>query len=115
MADKLKLATAALIVVAAFAGYYYFAGQPVYVRVGVIVAGLIVAAAVGWTSAPGKQFHTYVKDSIAEAKKVVWPERKETVQITGVVVAFVLVMAVFLWIVDLGLNWAVRLLIGRGA
>jgi preprotein translocase subunit SecE len=56
-----------------------------------------------------------VNDSIVEAKKVVWPARKETVQITGVVVAFVLVMAIFLWIVDLGLNWAVQLLIRRGA
>jgi preprotein translocase subunit SecE len=115
MADKLKLAIAALIVVAALGGYYYFAAQPVYARVGVILAGFIVAAAVGWTSAQGKQFHAYVKDSITEAKKVVWPARKETVQITGVVVAFVLVMAIFLWFVDLGLNWAVRLLIGRGA
>jgi preprotein translocase subunit SecE len=115
MADKLKLAIAALIVVAGFAGYYYFAAQPVYTRVGVILAGILVAAAVGWTSAPGKQFHTYVKDSIAEAKKVVWPARKETVQVTGVVVAFVLAMAVFLWAVDLLLNLGVRHLIGRGA
>jgi preprotein translocase subunit SecE len=113
MADKLKLAVAALIVMAGFAGYYYFAAQPMYARVGVIVAGVIVAAAIGWTSAPGKQFHAYVKDSITEAKKVVWPARKETVQVTGVVVAFVLVMAVFLWVVDLGLNWAVGVLIRR--
>jgi preprotein translocase subunit SecE len=115
MADKLKLVIAALIAVAALAGYYYFSASPLVVRILIVVGGFVVAAAVGWTSAQGKQFHGYVKDSIAEAKKVVWPERKETMQITGVVVAFVIVMALFLWVVDVGLMWAVRALIGRGA
>jgi preprotein translocase subunit SecE len=115
MADKLKLVIAALIVVAALAGYYYFSASPMIARIGIILAGFVVAAAVGWTSAQGKQFHAYVKDSIAEAKKVVWPARKETMQVTGVVVAFVIVMALFLWVVDVGLMWAVRALIGRGA
>jgi preprotein translocase subunit SecE len=115
MQDKIKLVIAALIAVAALAGYYYFSASPLIVRILVVVGGFVVAAAVGWTSAPGKQFHGYVKESIAEAKKVVWPERKETMQITGVVVAFVIVMALFLWVVDLGLTWAVQLLIGRGA
>jgi preprotein translocase subunit SecE len=115
MADKIKLVIAALIAVAAFAGYYYFSASPQIVRVGVILAGIAVAAAVGWTTAPGKQFHVYVKDSVAEAKKVVWPARKEAIQVTGVVIAFVIVMALFLWVVDASLMWGVTKLIRRGA
>ena len=53
-----------------------------------------------WTSEPGKRFYAYTQDSVAETRKVVWPTRKETLQTTGVVIAFVMVMAMFLWVVD---------------
>ena len=46
---------------------------------------------------------------------MVWPSRKETLQTTGVVVAFVIVMAMFLWVVDASLVWVVRILVGREA
>jgi len=63
---------------------------------------------VAWTSAPGKRFYVYSQEAIAETRKVVWPTRKETLQSTGVVVAFVIVMAIFLWIVDAILAWVVE-------
>jgi len=68
-----------------------------------------------WTTAPGKQFFAFSQEAIVETKKVVWPTRKETVQTTGLVLAFVLVMAIFLWIVDALLVWGVKLLMGPGA
>ncbi len=83
-------------------------------RVAAVIAGAVVAAVVFWTSAPGKEFFAFSQESIDETKRVVWPTRKETLQTTGVVFAFVVVMAVFLWLVDAGLLWAVRLLMGRG-
>ena len=46
-----------------------------------------------------------VRKRSIEAKKVVWPTRKETVQTTGIVFAFVLVMAIMLWITDKSLEW----------
>ncbi len=82
-------------------------------RVAAVIAGAVVAAVVFWTSAPGKEFFAFSQESIDETKRVVWPTRKETLQTTGVVFAFVVVMAVFLWLVDAGLLWAVRLLMGR--
>jgi preprotein translocase subunit SecE len=51
---------------------------------------------------------------VVETRKVVWPSRKETVQTTMIVMAFVLVMAIFLWVVDASLVWVVRLMMGRG-
>jgi preprotein translocase subunit SecE len=80
-------------------------------RLGVILAGVLLATAVAWTSEPGKRFYTYSQEAIAETKKVVWPARKETVQTTGVVVAFVIVMAIFLWIVDAILARVVKLFV----
>jgi preprotein translocase subunit SecE len=114
-ADKIKLGIAGLIALAAMVGFYYLATSPLVVRIGVLLAGVAVAAAVAWTSEPGKRFYTYCQESIAETKKVVWPARKETIQTTGVVVAFVIVMALFLWVVDASLVWLVKVLVGREA
>jgi preprotein translocase subunit SecE len=112
-ADKIKLGLAALIALAAMAGFYYLSTSPLVARIGVLLGGAAVAAGVGWTSEPGKRFFAYCQDAIAETKKVVWPSRKETVQSTGVVVAFVVIMALFLWVVDASLVWLVRILVGR--
>jgi preprotein translocase subunit SecE len=113
MGDKIKLGLAGLIVLAAMVGFYYLSTSPLVVRIGVLLAGVALGAAVGWTSEPGKQFYAYTQDAIAETKKVVWPSRKETVQTTLIVVAFVIVMALFLWVVDASLVWLVKVLIQR--
>lgn len=113
MVDKLKLAIAALLVVAGVAGYYALSDSLMIVRVLCVIAGVLAAAGVAWTSEPGKEFYVFAQESVAETKKVVWPTRKETVQTTGIVMAFVVVMAVFLWIVDGSLVWLVRIMMGR--
>ena len=113
MVDKLKLALAILIVIAGLAGFYLLADYPLIVRVLTVIAGLVVAAGVAGTSAQGKLFYVFAQESVAETKKVVWPTRKETIQTTGIVMLFVLVMAIFLWVVDASLVWAVRLMMGR--
>lgn len=114
-ADKIKLALAGVILLAAMVGFYLLSTSPLVVRIGLLLAGVVVSAAVGWTSDPGKRFYAYCQDSIEETKKVVWPSRKETIQTTGVVVAFVIVMALFLWVVDASLGWLVKALVGREA
>jgi preprotein translocase subunit SecE len=84
-------------------------------RVASVLAGLVAAVLVAWMTEPGRQFQVYAQEAVAETRKVVWPSRKETVQTTGMVLAFVLVMAIFLWIVDAVLVWGVKLLMGPGA
>ena len=103
--------TLALLIAAAVWGFYYLGASPMIARLGVILAGVLVATAVAWTSEPGKRFYAYSQEAIAETKKVVWPSRKDTVQTTGIVVAFVIVMALFLWIVDAILAWVVELFV----
>jgi preprotein translocase subunit SecE len=112
-ADKIKLGLTGLIVLAGMVGYYYLSTSPLVIRLLVLLAGVVLGGVVGWTSEPGKRFFAYTQDAIAETKKVVWPSRKETVQTTGVVVAFVIVMALFLWVVDASLVWLVKALVGR--
>jgi preprotein translocase subunit SecE len=115
MADKIKMGVAVLLVIAGIAGFYLLRDSALILRVASVLGGLITAALVAWTTAPGRVFFTFAQESVAETKKVVWPSRKETVQTTGMVLAFVLVMAIFLWIVDALLVWGVKLLMGPGA
>ncbi|MDD5330721.1 MAG: preprotein translocase subunit SecE [Sulfuricella sp.] len=114
MTDKIKLVFAILLLAAGVAGFYLLSEQALVLRVLAVLAGLGLATAVAWFTAPGKQFFAFGKDSWAETKKVVWPTRKETLQTTGVVFLLVVVLAIFLWIVDASLMWAVKLLMGQG-
>ena len=99
-ADKAKLSVAITALVAGLIGFYLLAGQTTVIRVSVLVSGLLVAVGAAWTSALGQSFIGFSRESVRETKKVVWPSRKEAMQITGVVFGFVFVMALFLWGTD---------------
>ena len=103
--DKAKLAAAAAFVVAAVVVFYALGQQDLWLRVAALLVLMIVAVATFFTSEPGKQLIAYGQDSIREVKKVVWPTRKEALQMTGYVFAFVVVMALFLWFTDKTLEW----------
>jgi preprotein translocase subunit SecE len=100
MADKLKLAIAIALLIAGFVAYYVLADQPTFLRIISVLAGIALAIAVAWFTEPGRQFFAFSQESVGEAKKVVWPTRKETIQTTGIVIVLVIVMALFLWMVD---------------
>lgn len=114
MVDNIKLLVAALLVAAGIAGFYLLSEMPTVVRVVAVLAGMAAAVGVAWFTASGRQFYAFSQESVTEARKVVWPTRKETMQMTGVVAVFVVVMALFLWMVDGALLWLVKLIMGRG-
>jgi preprotein translocase subunit SecE len=105
MADKIKLVLAALLLAAGVAGFYYLSDSAAIVRLAAIVAGAAAGIAVAWFTAPGQQFLAFCRDAVTEVKKVVWPTRKESLQTAGIVFAFVLVMALFLWLSDKTLEY----------
>jgi preprotein translocase subunit SecE len=100
--DKFKVALAVVATIAGVVGFFYLKGQnkPALMCAGALVAGLAFAVLLLWTSATGRDFLNFAKESVRETKKVVWPTRKEATQITAIVFAFVLVMAIFLWGTD---------------
>jgi preprotein translocase subunit SecE len=104
-ADKAKLGLAAVLVVAALAGFYLVSKQGQLAQWGILVAGLVAAFVVLMLSEPGKQFVAFGRDSWREVKKVVWPTRREAVQMTAYVFGFVVIMALFLWLTDKTLEW----------
>ncbi len=113
MADKLKIALAVACVVAGVSGYYYFSDTAQVLRVLMVMGGLVAAGGVAWLSAPGKEFFAFAQEAWQEAGRVAWPTRKETIQTTAIVFAFVVVMALFLFAVDTTLAWLVKLVTGR--
>ncbi len=100
--DKFKVALAVVAMIAGVVGFFYLKSQnkPALMCAAALVAGLVVAIGLLWASATGRDFLNFAKESVRETKKVVWPTRKEAMQITGIVFAFVLVMAIFLWGTD---------------
>jgi preprotein translocase subunit SecE len=88
-------------------GYYGLATQSMIVRLSVLIGGIAIAVALVAVTPSGKRFIAYAKDSFNEVKKVVWPSRKETTQMTLIVFAFVVVMAIFLWSADKIIEWLI--------
>ena len=104
-ADKAKLGLAIALLIAALAGFYLLAKQGPIVQWLTLVVGLVAAVVVFALSESGKQLLAFGRDSVREVKKVVWPTRKEAVQMTLYVFGFVVVMALFLWLTDKTLSW----------
>ena len=105
MVDKIKVAIAVLLLIAGIVGFYFLSESPMVLRVASVLAGIAAGSVVGWTTEPGKQFFVFAQEAMVETKKVVWPTRKESLQTTGAVFAFVVAMAVFLWLTDKSLEY----------
>jgi preprotein translocase subunit SecE len=112
-ADIAMLALAVLLVAAGIVGYYWLADSALVLRVLAVIGGIVAGLAVGYFSTPGREFAVFAGEAVGEVKKVVWPTRKETMQTTAAVFAFVVVMALFLWLTDKTLEWALYELILR--
>ena len=104
-ADKAKLAVATALVVAALAAFYTLSAQGVLIQWSALVGCLVLAVIVFFTSLQGRQLIGFGRDAWREVLKVVWPTRKEAMQMTAYVFGFVLLMAVFLWLTDKTLEW----------
>ena len=104
-ADKAKVAAAIALVIASLVGFYMLGKQGQLAQWGALIVGLIAAAAVFLTSDPGKELIAFGRDATKEVKKVVWPTRRESIQMTAYVFGFVVVMAIFLWLTDKTLEW----------
>jgi len=104
--DKVMLAASVLVLLAGIVGFHQLAEASVWARAGALAGGIIVALVVALLSQSGRRLISFSQQAIYETRKVVWPTRKETIQTTLIVFAFVLVMAIFLWLADKVLEWA---------
>jgi len=114
MADKIKLLVALAVIIAAIGGFYYYADASMLLRVVALLVALGVATAVVLQTTLGQSAWGFMGDARTEVRKVVWPTRKETIQTTLIVMVMVFIVATMLWIFDMFLTWAVKLLTGQG-
>ena len=103
--DYVLVAAAIAAVLVGVLGFTFLSEQTLLIRVGVLIGGLLAGLGLAWFSLPGKQFLAFSRESYEETRLVVWPSRKETVQTTGIVFAFVVIMALFLFIIDKSIEW----------
>ena len=96
MKDKIQIAVAVLILIGGVAAFYVLADKPMIVRLGAMMGIMVLAGVVGWFSEPGREFAQFGKESVEEAKKVVWPTRKEAMQSTGIIFVFVFIILFFI-------------------
>ncbi len=109
--DKFKIVLAILLAVSSVVAFYALNPYPQWVRVFVLIGLVSLAVIVFLMAEPGRQFTAFVRESIQEGRKVVWPARKEAMQVTAYVFAFVSVMAIFLWLADKFLEFIIYNLI----
>ncbi len=114
-ADRIKLILAVLAVFAGIGGYYVLGDKSLLVRVVALLVALGVAVAIAYQTAMGRAAWAFTREAQVELRKVVWPDRKETIQVTLVVVAMVIILAIFLWLVDWALLAGIKALTGQGS
>ena len=105
--DRVKLGLCVVVILAGIVGYSALESRlPGFARVAIFIGSLMLAALIAWTSEPGRRTVAFAHESYNEVRRVVWPTRKETMQMTGIVFAFVAIMGLFLWILDKVVEWA---------
>jgi len=112
--DKLLLVIASALIIGGVVAFYYFSDLATVLRALMVLAGTVGGIVVAMMSAPGRELWSFIVGSRIEVRKMVWPNRQETMQTTGAVMVFVLVMGVFFWGLDMLLLWATRLITGQG-
>ena len=110
--DIIKLLIAAGVLVGGLYGYYYLLEWSLPLRVLLVLGGLIAGVAIAMTSTQGQRLWAFIQGSRVEIRKVVWPTRTETTQTAIAVFVFTLVLMLFFWLLDTGLLWLTRKLVG---
>jgi len=110
--ESVKIGLAIILLVGGVVAFYLLGKEPLFMRAGALIAALLVAAGVLYTTNVGKSIWQFAFDSRVEVRKMVWPSRQETTQTTLVVVLLIVVIGLFLWGVDSLLAWIVRSIAG---
>jgi preprotein translocase subunit SecE len=111
--DSTLLTLSILVLLAGIFAFYWYEDQPLPIRIGMVVAGLAAATGLVWFSWYGREFRQFAQASRIELRKVVWPEREDTIKTTYIVIGFAILMGLFFWGLDWVLTWMIRLLTGQ--
>jgi preprotein translocase subunit SecE len=113
--DTALMSVSILAILVGIGAFYWFDEQMLAIRIALVIAGLGVGAGLAWLSWYGREFWQFALAARVELRKVVWPDREETIKTTYVVFIFAVLMGVFFWGLDWVLTWITRLLTGQSA
>ncbi len=91
---------------------YWAPANNIWVRIGAILACIVVALGLLYATHQGKGFIRLLKDARVELRRVTWPTKQETVTTSWQVVLVVVIASIVLWCFDYALGWLVKLIIG---
>jgi preprotein translocase subunit SecE len=112
--DAVRWSIVLLLIIGGMVGFYYFDEQWIWVRILGLLAAVGVASFIAAKTEKGRGTLVFMREAHTEVRKVVWPTPQETLQVTGIVIVMVILVAVFIWILDSILMWIVRLLTTGG-
>jgi len=112
--DTVKLLLAIAILIGGFVAYYYYQDVSILLRAGGVLASVVIAIVVAMQTAKGRNLWQFVQGSRVELRKVVWPNRQDTMQTTLAVIIFVIILGLFFWGLDLSLLWVTKTVTGQG-
>jgi preprotein translocase subunit SecE len=111
--DNTLMILAIVALLAGVVAFYWYEEDPLALRLAMVGSGLVVAVGLAWVSWYGREFWQFAQAARVELRKVVWPEREDTVRTTVLVIVFASLMGLFFWVLDLILTWLIRLLTGQ--
>jgi len=112
--DTVKLAVALMLLGGAVFAFYWYADQSLLMRVLRLLGVAAVSILIASQTALGRSTWSFIGSTRTEVRKVVWPTRAETTQTALAVLFVVVLMGGVLWLLDMFLLWAIRLLTGQG-
>jgi len=112
--DPLKWLLIVFLLGSGLFSFYYFEQYSLLGRVIGLLAIISLAAWIALTTEKGRQTKEFFKETHLEVRRVVWPTRQETIQMTGIVLIMVLIVSLIIWLVDSLLMWIVRFFTGQG-
>jgi len=103
--NKVKLILALAVLAVGIYGYYALPdliGGEVspLTTFAVLLVAIVASVGIAATSDSGRELIEFSKGSQIELKKMVWPTKQETMQTTGIVIVMVILVALFLWAID---------------
>ena len=113
--DGLKWLLVVAIVVAAIWANQEYAEFPSAYRILAIMGASLLALVIALTTVKGRTFKLFAHEARIEARKVVWPNRREIVQTTFIVIAFTIFVALILWGIDVSWGAIIDWIMGLGA
>ena len=104
--DLVKMILAVAVLLGGIVAYYYFEDMSQLVRVAGVLLSVALSIVLFMQTRMGRELWDFIQGSRIEIRKVIWPNRQETMQTTIAVIGFTIIMGVFFWLLDMFLSWA---------